>query len=574
MIRFANPGSDISSFTRIYQALFEELRDTQPFSLDDISAALVRRNLATSCGFAGPEALSRSTRTDRTRDPIFNQSKMYSELFRLLGWLHPTVDSRQSFMLTWLGAHVATAGPHAKPLVNECLLGIAVPNEVLSSKGEYRMRPFALLLRTLDALGGLLCRDEMIVGPLSLEDDGKPTAVKSMLSRLRALRNAGPKELAAAVAKLATQRDIQVNTLENYTRFPLAVLEWSGWTAKSREAGPYGRSMVFHRLTPKGIAAVQVVKDCVDVRGELLEAASDEVCGAAAKLGAISMLERAGFEVESFTAERATWCQLLTRKGLLATATQPMLFSPFQELKPDEVRRIFGPVVGGGIGAPAARLSHVVAEEVGRSQALTTKVRLLKQSAKSARPPSKGSSKVEIALRTSLSSGATIGEAADQLTKAYATSNKNDFYPAIAALFQVLDYKCEVTRVGVNYQRWDAFLTHPVDSVPIEIKSPGEERFISVKGVRQALENKVILLARRSAPTRRETTSLVVGYEAPNDRAEVAGLVSDIHGAFGVTIGVIDFRSLALLGAGALSGTPHDAQSLLSLKGFIDVAPV
>src|SRR5688572_25968810 len=106
MIRLANPGSDISGFTRVFQALVDALEARQPFSLDDVSAALVERGLATSSGFMGPEALTRSTREDRSRDPLYNQSKMYSELFRLLGWIHPIEESRLTFRFTWLGLHV------------------------------------------------------------------------------------------------------------------------------------------------------------------------------------------------------------------------------------------------------------------------------------------------------------------------------------------------------------------------------------------------------------------------------------------------------------------------------------
>ena len=124
----------------------------------------------------------------------------------------------------------------------------------------------------------------------------------------------------------------------------------------------------------------------------------------------------------------------------------------------------------------------------------------------------------------------------------------------------------------MHYQRWDAFIIHPSDSVPIEIKSPGEEQCISVKGIRQALENKIILLSRTTAPCRRETTSLVVGYLIPNDRAEVADLISDIHGAFNITIGIVDFRSLIILAIAEFRGKQHDANTFLTLKGFINVA--
>jgi hypothetical protein len=108
--------------------------------------------------------------------------------------------------------------------------------------------------------------------------------------------------------------------------------------------------------------------------------------------------------------------------------------------------------------------------------------------------------------------------------------------------------------------------------VPIEIKSPGEEQFISVKGVRQAAENKVILLARKASPTTRDATSLVVGYLPPNERAEVGNLMDDIFSAFDITIGLIDLRALLHLAFGCLYGGRRvEPSSILRLRGFINV---
>ena len=42
----------------------------------------------------------------------------------------------------------------------------------------------------------------------------------------------------------------------------------------------------------------------------------------------------------------------------------------------------------------------------------------------------------------------------------------------------------------------DAYVKVNSVDIPIEIKSPTEEEFLSTKAVRQALENKIILLSR------------------------------------------------------------------------------
>ena len=109
MIRFPNPGSDIDSFIRIFQILHSELNDKSYFTLDDMSEKLTNKNLVSSQGYMGEEALKRSVRKDRSRDPVYNQSKMYAELYRILGWVQSDENKRLNFVFTYLGDHMANA---------------------------------------------------------------------------------------------------------------------------------------------------------------------------------------------------------------------------------------------------------------------------------------------------------------------------------------------------------------------------------------------------------------------------------------------------------------------------------
>ncbi len=109
---------------------------------------------------------------------------------------------------------------------------------------------------------------------------------------------------------------------------------------------------------------------------------------------------------------------------------------------------------------------------------------------------------------------------------------------------KIIDFNCEYSRPGDNGARWDAIIIDETRSIPIEIKSPTEEMHLSVKAIRQALENKIILLSRKTHITDKNTTSLAVGYCLPNDRAEVSSLVENIKETYGYKIGVLDFKSL------------------------------
>jgi hypothetical protein len=116
LLRFPNPGSTMDNFVRVYDAAFERLNG-RIVGLDDIVDAVVAANLATSSGYMGPEAVARSTRVDRSRDPLFNQLKMYAELFRMLGWLHPTSESSLNYTFTLLGKQLVAAGRDYWPVV-------------------------------------------------------------------------------------------------------------------------------------------------------------------------------------------------------------------------------------------------------------------------------------------------------------------------------------------------------------------------------------------------------------------------------------------------------------------------
>ena len=170
MLRFPNPGSTISNFVEVYRAAFERL-EGQVFNLDQSVAAAVSANLATSSGHMGSEAISRSTRSDRSRDPLYNQLKMYAELFRTLGWIHPTEQRALNFTFTLLGQQIIAAGEHYMLLLGETVLGICYPSPILNQKGAHVQRPFALLLLTMMACDNALSRDEMILGPLSVGSD-------------------------------------------------------------------------------------------------------------------------------------------------------------------------------------------------------------------------------------------------------------------------------------------------------------------------------------------------------------------------------------------------------------------
>lgn len=544
---------------RVFRDIHEILKDRTDFGLDDISRAMIARNNVTSQGAIGDEALRRSTREDRSRDPIYNQSKMYAELFRTLGWMQSTT-SKLTYAFSLLGDHVAAAHNPAL-LLRECLLGIAYPNEVLGVQSEQTVRVIGGILLVMESLGSI-SRNEMMAGPMSISDDTVTTAFRDMVTKIGNCRK-NPGDLDNIIDSIAARRGISRSpTMENYTRFPVAAFPWSGWGVKQ------GRGAI--HITEEGKAMAAKLRLAPDIRLSHFNNFPDSAKPAFVRWTFYSMLARAGFNVEPVRSVIKADEDVLKQHGLPYSGD--VFFSPFQQLSRETMRKLAPELVpdaataadeetetlvetisgGGAIARERAALIFELSEHVAAAADLTAVL----------------ISEIKIALRNTKS----LDTAVDALFLAYSNANKDVFYPLIANLFCVFGFDCRVSRGGQNYERADAIILDSKRSIPIEIKSPGEETEISVKGVRQALENKVVLLSRKSYPTDVETTSLVVGFNPPNDRSEVHELVGDIRKAFNVRVGIIDFRSLLSLAVHSVaSGKKINLHDFHLLQGAIRV---
>ena len=175
-------------------------------------------------------------------------------------------------------------------------------------------------------------------------------------------------------------------------------------------------------------------------------------------------------------------------------------------------------------------------------------------------------------LRVLRSEYGSAEEAAAAFVDSHASDTQTQFYPLVSCLFCLLGFDSKSSRLGVNYQRWDAYVWLNEVAVPIEIKSPAEEEFLSTKAIRQAIENKVVLLARKGLNTSPDSTTLIVGYRIPSERGDMSMLIDDVFRAFGISIGVIDLRTLALLAMRSVTENLTIQHSQLgSLRGFLRV---
>lgn len=573
MLRFPNPGSTISNLVAIYTAAHKEYCG-KVVTLDDIVAATVAANLATSSGYVGAEAISRSTRQNRSLDPLYNQAKMYAEVYRSLGWLHPTENKSLEFTFTLLGSQIVASGSHYLPLLGESAIGICYPSHILTIKGEFNLRPLSLILQTMLSCGGALSRDEIIVGPLCVEDDRDPKCIEYLVSLVRDARRS-PDSIEKMLKNVSNSRKIQINTLKNYTRFPIALMRDCGWTEKS--SMPYTspkKRFEVHKLTDKGREVARRLGESVDVRLEQVDTLKADERQAFCFYAHYQMLERSGFDVSHIDGGLKKYRPQLESalKSLRIKDGSDIIFSPFQSLNVNEIKRIFPsntlgapenvkvrPIIVSGQSGRDSR-EHLFIKPIFVRKDLTTK------------KDGSGVTPLRNALLEIRAKHSSDSDAAQEFSFSHSADTQTLFYPLVSNLFRIVGFQSEYSRPGVNYQRWDACVWLGATALPIEIKSPTEEKFLSTKAIRQAVENKVVLLSRGGLATSREATSLIVGYQIPNERGEMASLIEDIHAAYGIRIGVIDLGSLANLAIrSATQGVTIDAAQLMQLKGFLYV---
>jgi hypothetical protein len=304
VLRFPNPGSDLAKMVGTFRLIYEAAQAHDDFDLDFAVRVLIERYQVSSSGAVGEEALRRSTRGDRSRDPLYNQLKMYSELWRMLGWIRPS-SSQLRFRATALAAYVCESGyltPESRRLVQESLLSITFPNPNTENRGLVNLQPFPALLRMMHRMDGMISRDEMIIGLYQLLDDQQPGAFEANVAKLRRIRG----DFASLQQQLeATAGGLQVNTLQNYTRFPIGALQSSivQWAVSERLREPYGRPVVFLRLTEVGASVVADLDRRVDVREQRLRSFSDDVRARFAIIAFYSMIERCGFDISPMAAQ-------------------------------------------------------------------------------------------------------------------------------------------------------------------------------------------------------------------------------------------------------------------------------
>lgn len=563
--RFPNPGSNMDMFIEIFKRTYPILCKKEYFSLYDLELAMIKEHLVSSEGFTGMKAFALSLREDSSRDPIYNQAKMYAELYRMLGWFSSSPEKNLIFTITELGKIIATSDVDNKVIFKECLFGIADENLIIEKKDGLAMRPFKYFLNVIRALDNKICKLELIYGPYRFSDDNILSAVKE----IKDVRGK-TKLLFNNIEEFGIRNKIAKNTMENYTRFPIAVLDYLDWVVKEKSnlLYPGSKNMVIMKLTLIGIKDSEQYNKLRDIRIDDYVKMSDDLKRALIYVSFYDQLKRIGIDY-NFDLNLVDKYRKCLKEYF--NDDRELLFSPYQMIPELEVNKVLNivkefetdekPIEKNDLLDSVENYEKITEQYITEIKFKTIfseitdehkKLNIYKEIYELKNKPEK--------------------EIVYIIMEKYKNANKEVFYPLIGDIFNILGFNCVVSRNGTNYERYDAIIIDEENSIPIEIKSPGEEINISVKAVRQAIENKIILLSRKTFPTNTNTSSFVVGYKLPNERAEVITLVDDIEKTFNYNIGILDFESLLkILINRIIYNKVIIGEELFELKGTVSI---
>ena len=562
MIRFRNPGTQYNTQIQVFKELYKEYKDEKSFDLEDMANTIAKCNLMTAYGYSGDNALSLSDTQDTSRNSTLMNAKMYAEVFRLLGWISSEQDKKSyPLVFTYIGEHVAVA-ENVLPLYEQCVLGINNPQEIMRVKYTENVRFLKTALLTMLDLGGIIYKHELCLGPMSIDDLDR-IQYSSMIQYLKSLRG-DYNNLTRAYQDLCNRLNVKPALPDNSTRLPIAFMKTCGWVEKVHNKTIYPpKSLEYLKITEHGSEIAESLKEKKDLRLNEFNRYNNQQQESLIRLGVFYMLKRAGYDI-SPVIDTVNEDEKICEKILDG---RELLFSPYQTLKCDKIEKALG--IERTFSAVSST-SKEVTNSVEQAE-LTIKQLALTQSVSPNSGNDKEINRFVDEINMLREEGLNSIQIAKCIFESRITDTQTRFYPFVAMLFRVIGLDCLISRAGDNGSRWDAMIKDPIRSIPIEIKSPTEELYLSLKALRQALENKIILLSRETYSTDSETTTLVVCYNLPNERSEVSRLINDIKKVYGFKIGIFDLYTLLKIAVSiVVDNKSFDVEELYGLEGYAD----
>lgn len=251
----------------------------------------------------------------------------------------------------------------------------------------------------------------------------------------------------------------------------------------------------------------------------------------------ISFLSAHKFRMKNYLERKQTVLQgranVYTRAGIdTQTTDNGLMFSPYQMIPEVSVNWMLDQKIR---EQPELRKSQIAAIN---SQVSLLNLRIKPEYSKEQLSPQL----LQDSLVAEMLEWKESGEDIEACIAYYLDKHKDDakemFYPFVHSLLNVIGLECK-GEVG----RMDALCKYKEHVIPAEIKSRTETPTYNVKGLRQAVENKILSLA----PTLEDDivfSTLVIGFEHPQSDAFTRDFIEKAFEKWGIRIIAINLRSL------------------------------
>ena len=159
----------------------------------------------------------------------------------------------------------------------------------------------------------------------------------------------------------------------------------------------------------------------------------------------------------------------------------------------------------------------------------------------------------------------SVDEYALELINTYKNVDKSDFYPFVHKLLSIIGIDCK-GEVG----RYDGYCTYRQHIIPVEIKSFTETPTYNMKGLRQAIDNKICSYNPK-IPDDLQYGSLVVGFGSPTNETNMVNLIESAKEKWKIKILVTDVLTLAKMSINRIWHRKEvDLEYLLTNYGVIN----
>lgn len=525
-IKLQNQGSIIQNLM-----LLNEMNESEGFSdahghfsKRAVAEIAVNSAVVTSAGKMGADiiALVTNKEIDETRNSVLQNAKQRMQILRALGLVATDYDA-EIYAITDLGRRVldrvfpSDAGelPDYKLLL-EAFLGISTASEVYEYNCDFGFDCF-LGYEICYALAGLKymisVQELPCITTYGIHDiDEYIKMVRSYRKKNRAIPSTHkhfPKTQSGTPLKQASNITRTINQILRICgiieRKPVRIKDINYYICT--EAGKKFVSDIkrrwrsFHFLTSYRFR-----------RARLLE--QKKICC----LGYNNMLDRGGYKVETSTG-----------------VDSETVFSPYQMIPETSANWHLGKEIR---SAPVAKETQVA---IINSQIRADALRL--------KPSYRTQAEFDLFVKTHSSSSLLIKEILkaksdnknrddleEELLLRHKNSGKELFYPFVHSLLSAIGLNCKG-----EVARFDALIHHKGVDVPVEIKSYNETPVYNLKGVRQAIENKILTYKSKSDLA---YATLLVGYAQPKSTSEIQELIDAANAELGVKTVILDMRSL------------------------------